>query len=400
MKKLLTLAGLFLAACYSPEPFEADSEASASSHKSDVGTIYFVNGNESVSWQICNPSVSQDTVNFPAAMLWLNFGTDLAVTPPDSEYTVSKSVVEQHDRLTISDTSGKVLWYMMRDTAEGECQFQDPEWSTHPDYAVALRAYDKKEKSACKFENLDYGMFAVRLSDKKKFWFFDKDVREDASPHLWVSPSVSVSDGADSTVEGFFGTSDVRLVYTEATDKDALKTDRIVFVDFAAGGVKKAQKFKLPAGHNGWGFDAPLISPDGKFVVYNVFENSTTWEAYIQELAAGSEPIKIERTKDMMSEPAQPHWFEYNGRLFVLWAEFPKQMLNKENLTVESVQDGSVGRTVMREIRLTAGAPKDLAVEWLGENRVVATIPMTGGRSPDGRFLSTGTNNGYLLELP
>lgn len=400
MKKLLTLTGLFLAACYSPEPFEADSEASASSHKSDVGTIYFVNGNESVSWQICNPSVSQDTVNFPAAMLWLNFGTDLAVTPPDSEYTVSKSVVEQHDRLTISDTSGKVLWYMMRDTAEGECQFQDPEWSTHPDYAVALRAYDKKEKSACKFENLDYGMFAVRLSDKKKFWFFDKDVREDASPHLWVSPSVSVSDGADSTVEGFFGTSDVRLVYTEATDKDALKTDRIVFVDFAAGGVKKAQKFKLPAGHNGWGFDAPLISPDGKFVVYNVFENSTTWEAYIQELAAGSEPIKIERTKDMMSEPAQPHWFEYNGRLFVLWAEFPKQMLNKENLTVESVQDGSVGRTVMREIRLTAGAPKDLAVEWLGENRVVATIPMTGGRSPDGRFLSTGTNNGYLLELP
>ena len=404
MKKLfgLLLPALLLAACYSPEPFEAESAGSASSQKSDIGTMYFVNGNENVSWQICNPSVSQDTVNFPGAMLWLNFGTDLYVTPPDSEYTVSKSVVERHDRLSISDTAGKVLWYMMRDTAEGECQFQDPEWSTHADYAVALRAYDKKKKNQCLPENLDYGMFAVRLSDKKKFWFFDKDIRDDASPHLWVSPGASVTEDADSTMEGFFGTSDVRLVYTEASDKDALKTDRIVFVDFAAGGIKKAKTFKLPAGHNGWGFDAPLISPDGKFVVYNVFENSSTWEAYIQELAAGSEPIKIERTKDMISEPAQPHWFEYNGRLFVLWAEFPagKPMLNKENLTMESAQDGSVGRTVMREIRLTAGAPKDIAVEWLGDTRVVATIPMTGGRSPDGRFLATGTNNGYLLELP
>ena len=392
MKKFLPLASLLLVACYSPEPFEAESTDSASSQASAIGTVFPVNTMQ----QICNPSVSQDTVNFPASMLWLNFGSDLKVTRPDSEYTVSKEFVEQHDRLTISDTSGKVLWYMMRDTAAGECQFQDPEWSTHPNFAVALRGYDKKDKKACNFENLDFGMFAVRLSDSKKFWFFDKEIREDASPHLWVKPGATVAEDADdSTVEGFFGTDEVRLVYV---DDD----NNIVFVDFANGGLKKAKKLKKPAGTGKLLVDAPLISPDGNFVVYNVNENSKVWEAYIQELSPTSTPVKIERLAGMLSDPAQPHWFEYKGRLFIVWAEFPQgePMLSKNDLREESVQNGSAGRTAMREIRLTAGAPADIAFEWVGDVRQVAPVAMIGGRSPDGRFLATGTNYGFLLELP
>lgn len=394
MKKLF---GLFLPAllvgCYSPEPFEAETVgSSASNQTSDIGTMFPVNTMQ----QICNPSVSQDTVNFPASMLWLNFGSDLIVTPPDSEYTVSKYVVEQHDRLTISDTSGKVLWYMMRDTAEGECQFQDPEWSTHPDFAVALRAYDKEKKNLCLPGNLDYGMFALRISDKKKFWFFDKNIREDASPHLWVKPGAKVAEDADdSTVEGFFGTDEVRLVYV---DDD----ENIVFADFANGGLKKAKKLKKPAGTGKSLVDAPMISPDGKFIVYNINENSKVWEAYIQELSPTSTPVKIERLQGMISAPAQPHWFEYNGRLFIIWAEFPQgqPMLSRNDLREESVQDGSAGRTAMREIKLSAGAPNDLAVEWVGDVRQVAPVPMIGGRSPDAKFLATGTNYGFLLELP
>ena len=65
-----------------------------------------------------------------------------------------------------------------------------------------------------------------------------------------------------------------------------------------------------------------------------------------------------------------------------------------------SAQDGSVGRTCMREVKLTAGAPMDIAVEWTGAVREIASVPFTGGRSPDGHFLATGTNNGYLLMLP
>lgn len=390
MKRIfeLLLPALLLAACYSPEPFEAESVESASSGKSDIGTVFPVNTQK----QICNPSVSQDTVNYPAAMLWLNFGGTLKVTPPDSDFTTSGVI--QHDRLTISDTSGKVLWYMMRDTVAGECQFQDPEWSTHADYVVALRAYDLDGKKAC--ENLDYGIFAVRMSDSKRFWFYDKEIIETASPHLWVSPDASVDeDSADSTVEGFFGTDKVRLTYVNDDDK-------IVFVDFANGGIKKAKTLARPSGKSGWSIDAPMISPDGNFIVYNVLENPTTWDAYIQELSANSSPVKIERGQNSLSEPAQPHWFAFGGRLFVMWTEFPQgsQMLNKNDLTQESVQDGSVGRTVMREVRLNAGAPSDLAVEWVGDVREIASIPMIGGRSPDGRFLATGTNYGYLLELP
>ena len=394
MKKIFgILLPALLLACYSPEPFEAETVGSSTSNQtSDIGTMFPVNTMQ----QICNPSVSQDTVNFPASMLWLNFGSDLIVTRPDSEYTVSKYVVEQHDRLTISDTSGKVLWYMMRDTAEGECQFQDPEWSTHPDFAVALRAYDKEKKNLCLPGNLDYGMFAVRFSDSKKFWFFDKNIREDASPHLWVKPGAKVADDADdSTVEGFFGTDEVRLVYV---DDD----ENIVFADFANGGLKKAKKLKKPAGTGKSLVDAPMISPDGKFIVYNINENSKVWEAYIQELSPTSTPVKIERLQGMISAPAQPHWFEYNGRLFIIWAEFPQgqPMLSRNDLREESVQDGSAGRTAMREIKLSAGAPNDLAVEWVGDVRQVAPVPMIGGRSPDAKFLATGTNYGFLLELP
>lgn len=390
MKRIFgILLPVLLVACYTPEPFEAETVNSASSTQSKIGTLYAVN-NE---MQICNPSVTQDTVNYPASMLWLNFGGTLYVMPSDSGFPTE---AEEHDRLTISDTAGKVLWYVMRDTSEGECQFQDPEWSTHPDFAVALRAYDKKKKNLCLPENLDYGMFAVRFSDKKKFWFYDKDIREDASPHLWVAPDTSadVDDDAE-TVEGFFGTSDVRLVYVNDDDK-------IVFVDFANGGLKKAVTLQRPAGKKGWGIDAPMISPDGHFVTYNLTENSSTWEAYIQELSPASAPVKIEREKGALSDAAQPHWFAYGGRLYVVWAEVPqgKQMFNKELLSKESAQDGSAGRTVMREIRLMAGAPSDLAVEWVGDAREIAPIPMTGGRSPDAKFLSTGYKYGYLLELP
>lgn len=388
---LFPLASALLVACYTPEPFEAETVgSSASNQESDIGIMFPVNTMQ----QICNPSVTQDTVNFPASMLWLNFGSDLIVTRPDSEYTVSKAVVEQHDRLTISDTAGKVLWYMMRDTAAGECQFQDPEWSTHPDYAVALRGYDVDGKKSCM--NLDFGMFAVRFSDSKKFWFFDKDLPEDASPHLWVKPGATVAEDADdSTVEGFFGTDEVRLVYVDDGNK-------IVFADFANGGLKKAKKLKKPAGESNLMVDAPMISPDGKFVVYNVVENSRAWEAYIQELSATSVPVKIERRQGATSDPAQPHWFEYNGRLFIVWTEFPsgEPMLSRNDLREESAQDGSVGRTVMREIRLVAGAPADLAFEWVGDVREIASVPMIGGRSPDGKFLATGTNYGFLLELP
>lgn len=388
-----------LSACvYEPEQFVAEAgedAGSASSTASEWGTLFANN----TAKQICNPSVSQDTVNYPGAMLWLNFGGKLEVNAEDSSYTTSKVV--QHDRLTVTDTSNSVRWFLMRDTAAGECQFQDPEWSTHANFVVALRAYDTKGSKAC--ENLDYGIFAVRMSDKKRFWFYDKDMSEFSTPHLWVDPVAALDRAsADSTVEGFFGTKNVRLVYVN-------KKDEIVFVDLGAanGDLKKARSaaktLKKPSGIDGWMVDSPLISPDGNFVVFNAINSSNTgWNSYVQELREGAPAMLIETEKGRMSSPVQPHWFAYGNRLFVTWAEFPSgsQFVNKNDLSESSVQDGSAGRTAMREISLTPGAPADMAFEWVGDVRELAPIPMIGGRSPDGRFMATGTNLGFVLELP
>ena len=66
MKRIFgLLLPALLAACYTPEPFEAETVNSASSTQSKIGTLYAVNNEV----QICNPSVSQDTVNYPASML-------------------------------------------------------------------------------------------------------------------------------------------------------------------------------------------------------------------------------------------------------------------------------------------------------------------------------------------
>ena len=384
-----------LSACvYEPEQFvESEKGENSNSNNSvtDMGTLYAVNDGK----QICNPSVSQDPKNYPASMLWLNFGGTLKVKASDSVYTTSKVV--QHDRLSVSDTSGKVLWYLMRDTEAGDCQFQDPEWSTHPNYIVALRAFNSKGESGCKESDMDYGMFAVRMSDKKKFFFYNKEMSEFATPHLWVETGAEPDTAAaESTVEGFFGTNQVRLVYVN-------KKDEIVFVDYANGGTKGAKTLKKPSGVDGWMMDSPMISPDGNYVVYNMINSSMTgWKSFIQELSGKSKPIEIEKSPGMISEPVQPRWFTYAERLFGMWTEFPQgsQFVNKNDLSEVSVQDGSAGRTVMREVSVATGAPADLAFAWAGDMIEIAPIPMIGGRSPDGRFVATGTNLGFLLELP
>lgn len=390
---LLGLSTLSFLACYSPKPFEAESldDDSKKQSSSEMGTIYSVNGSE----QICNPSVSQDTVNFPASMLWLNF-SKIKVNKHDDDFPVTD--VKQHDRLTVSDTANNVKWYLMIDKDKGECQFQDPEWSTHPDFIVSLRGQGI-DGGSCG-DVLDYGIFAVRTSDKKKFWFFDKGIIEQATPHVWVDPTAKVEDDSDdSTVEGFFGTNNVRLTYADGTDGNP---QNIVFIDYANGGKSKAIKLKKPTDRSNWKVESPMISPDGNFVVYNLMTKSEdNWEAYIQELSKDADAVKVPLTKDMKSEPAQPHWFESDGRLFVVWTEFTQtSYYNKVHLDNAAAQDGSAGRTVMREVRLKTGAAKGELVEWVDDNVELAPVPMIGGRSPDGKFLSTGYKYAYLLKLP
>lgn len=405
MKKFILttiVAMLGLTACvYEPEQYIANkSDNESADGTSSVGTVFALNGG----YQICNASVSQDLENYPGAMLWLNFSGTLGVTSDDTSYNVKKA--GEHDRLTVSDSANNVLWFVKMDKDNGDCEYQDPEWSTHGNFVVTLKAR-AKDGSSCKISNREYGIYAIRMSDKKWFTFYSKDISEQATPHLWIDPSAKVDATADaSTIEGFFGTKNVRLTYVDEEGQN------ILFVDFADVETEKdlekalanPKKMKSPAEVNDGYLESQLFSPDGNFVVYNVIENSmTNWNAYVQEVSETSSPVMIEKQDGMVSMPAQPHWFNYDGRLFVTWAEFPsgEQMTGQQkDLRDESMHDGSGGRTAMREIVLRSGAPADLAVEWVGNVRQIAPVPTIGGRSPDGRYIVTGDSKAFLVKLP
>lgn len=392
-KTILTyLPFLLLTACYDPEPYVSNAEYTSNSTGSK-NDVFAINDGQ----QICNPSVSQDVENYPASMLWLNFGTDLHVKSPDTavyntKWKKDRKIVE-HDRLTISDTAGNVRWFMMRDTANGDCEFQDPEWSTHPNFIAYLRAYDKNGSKAC--DNKDYGIFSVRISDKKRYEFYGKGKSSLAAPHIWVDPSVTDVDTSakDTTLKGFFGTKNVRLVYVKQKSDNS---NRIVFKDFANGG--KEIELIPPSDYNGEVLDAPLISPDGHFVVYNVSAETGPWGGYVQELSADSKPVKIKQEDGAMSGPVQPHWFKFGDRVFVVWAELSGNSVVLD-ADFKASQDGSLGRTVMREISLMPGAASSLAISW-GNFYDLYPVPTIGGLSPDGKLLATGTNYGFMIKLP
>lgn|SRR5690554_199414 len=378
---------------YEPEAFEAVTKNESTTSRAEFGTVYPVNPGK----QICNPSISNDTLHYPASLLWLNFSGTLSLKDAPKGYNLSQ--VLQHDRLTISDTAGKVLWYVKHDSMGVQCQFQDPEWSTHPDFIVALAGFDSKNSNSC--NNIDYGIMAIHLQSKKSIWLASKKIIEEAFPHLWIHPEADLRlDSLDSaptfqdSVQRFFKNTQVKLSYVTEDQK-------IAYVDYSKDTVTRY--LQKPTNRHSWFVNSPLISPDGLWITYNLMSNSYTWENYIQEISPHSEAILVPFEAPMLSHGAEPHWWQFRDKLYLLWAEFPSgsTMLNKADFMNPSIYDASVGRTAMREVQLLAGnLPLDMAVQWGSEIKELAKIPMTGGRSPDGRFLATGTNNGYLLQLP
>jgi CarboxypepD_reg-like domain len=96
------------------------------------------------SLQICNGSISQDP-NRPARMLFIDFGV---LTEPGFPNMVRPSTYAQHQMILLadfsSDKAGRLIDFV--DTpfeALAELKsWEDPEWSTHADYAVATTRLD------------------------------------------------------------------------------------------------------------------------------------------------------------------------------------------------------------------------------------------------------------------
>lgn len=349
--------------------------------------------------QICNPSITQDDQNYPGCMLWLNFAGKLSVKPGqfEGEYTIGEEEVKQHDRLTISDTSNTVRWYVMRpDKIKGD--LQDPEWSTHPDYIATMGETDKI-----------YSGYAVSISNKTFFKFNDKNLTSTSTPHLWVpdrftsggttvpaSPQYDETTGMvdKASVKTYFGTDTVRVLFS-------LKTNGLTihYIDYSVDSPTLTALPK-PEGRESWSCESALFSPDGKWVVYNCINWQTDQnEAYVQRLAPDSKPVLVD------AHGGDPHWWKSpNGSLFVTYyGPSVASGLMRETFAVGKNDDGILGSTYKQKIILPdTDAGESLAAHTLFESapRELLGLPFKGGLSRDGRFLCTGYIYAYMYVLP
>lgn len=347
--------------------------------------------------QICNPSISLDTTNFPACMLWLNFGGELPVktTAVTSGFPLWANM---HDRLTISDSSNTVRWYMMNNsiTEKPAFRFQDPEWSAHPEYIGTLFGDNNV------FDT--WSFYAVHPLSNSYIKIIDGRLVETSTPHLWVeagiSPSshhVPIDTSYDSNgflnkdaIISFFGTSKVKIAYS-IRENGYLS---IYYIDYSAEVIAPI-KLPVPAGDLQYNYESPLISPDGNWIVYNAFQSSNHYRAYIQKLSSQSKPVLL---KD---GAADPHWWTspVTGQLHILYTEFEGDYNISPDLSApQYIASGELGSTYLQKIYLNYGLPSALSVE-LDTPVNILHLPFKGGLSPDGHFLCTGYTYAYIVEL-
>jgi hypothetical protein len=381
----------FLHSCNYPyEPDVQQQPVSGGAHDS-TSHIYATNGNE----QICNPSVSPNQAFFPASMLWLNLGGNLNVTIPQGWAAQYSQVAgSAHDRLTVTDTSNTVRWFLMKPAfVLGE--IQDPEWSTHPNFVAFSGEIGGGKWDGC----------IAKLSDKSILQFNKEKLCASSTPHVWVpddssaipepdtnatasvfSPS-GISWGADgmvdsATVRAYFGTRDVKFVFCNQVG--AALT--IYYADYAdSNGAAIA--LPKPSGREDWLCESPLISPDGKWIVFNC-KNTPQCESYLQKLEPGATPILIS------AKAAEPHWYVNDSTWYVLYSSVLGPISND---LANAPEDGTIGTTYVQKVNLsqaTAGVPSWLVFD--GDPKPLVKLPFQGGLTRDGRCLATGYQYGYF----
>lgn len=394
---LLTLApvaaAVVVGGCSDNWPYGPEQQSQPSSTTVNEGLGYSLHyGNAGK--QICNPSASQDVVNYPNSMLWLGFSSlNVKSAPPEYD----QANVRQHDRLTISDTGDVVRWFMMNTDLglSGNDQIQDPEWSTAPNYIACLG----------QASDLMYEAYATRISDKAYLKLTTGEFMDETStPHIWVSPAATdvifagemvdpstvtynqngLADTA--SVKKFFGTKHVKLVY----NKMESGSFNLYFVDFAAPGGPEPVLLQKPADRSEWAVESPLFSPDGNWITYNAAQSirGDVWECYAQQVSASAEPRMV------AADGAAPHWFvdpSGDGTLYIVYAKINGIYQVKSDLTPAFEESGQLGATYMQEVIVSSGnVPSFLEFRTVGEPTKILGLPFKGGITPDGRVLATG----------
>lgn len=374
----------------SPSPEPAPDLTNSDTIKSGDIRVFPVNGNK----QICNPSISMDTVNFKGCMLWLNFSGELMVNVPDSISGFNKDA-NQHDRLTISDTSNAVRWFMSRDefNAPSSEELQDPEWTTHPHFINCLLSSEIRKKWSC---------YAIHTLSKKYLKMSNGNLNETSTPHLWISDTArfigdteNISYDSDGfinkeSVQSFFGTTDVKLVFS----KKISNILTLFFVDFNTSSTPV--QLKRPDNAAQFDLESALISPDGKWIVYNAYSSNTNYDCYIQELRENSKPLLFK--KGCMD----PHWWRHPDapdELYIIYSEIPGGNIVSQDLSDPDLLSGEAGITYRQLVRLHPGYSGVASISKPTLPEAIVNLPLKGGWSPDGRYLCTGYDRAYLIGL-
>lgn len=390
-------AAVLLVGCEYPyQPKARESTITTKSAVYENGTMVSINTSSGTSHQICNPSISQDTVDFAGCMMWLNFKGDLGVTvaPGLAGPLYTLIAPQQHDRLTITDYTNTVRWYLFNTELglAAQTELQDPEWSTHSDYVVTLAKRT--------LENFDG--YVVDVKDKSRFLKFnDFGLTNISTPHLWVgapsAPPVATNGQRDAngfaskdSIYAFFGTCNVKFVFV--LRNGGQDNYRIYYIDYAKE-TPRMLPLKKPAAFAGNRVENPLFDPQGNFVAYDASINDLTdgYRSFIQYLDSSSTPVSLSR-----ETAAEPHWYRSSVSTLLYVVYSTKGHSVSADLT--KITNGSAGQTYRQQVALNpSGAVNNARIELVGKPEMYVNAPMKGGISPDGRFMATGYDNAYMF---
>ncbi len=158
---------------------------------------------------------------------------------------------------------------------------------------------------------------------------------------------------------------------------------KIAYVDYssysATDSLISAQSLRMPIEQNPelrFPPEAPVISPDGKWVTYFLTDKDETHITYIQKLDTAALPVK------MSENAAHPHWWEdTTGSLFIVYCNKARGDVSKDS-----------GYTKLQQVN------PDSPVVTIGEPVLLANDAFNGGLSKDGRFLCTGDYSAHFYD--
>ncbi len=385
---LTALIGFLFVRC--ELPYEPDEISLPEEENAPVQTgsfrVYEINKGQ----QICNPSISRDTENYPGCMLWLGFSGELNVdTSLVSGYSIP---AREHDRLTVSDTANRVRWFI-KNTDIGmdrSDHLQDPEWSTHSDY-IAFLAENQS----------GYHGMTVRVSDKEYIRITENILKSSATPHLYI-PDTAISQGSITSpeyyengfikkeyIESFFGTDNVKFVYSEHTN------GRTIFcIDYSE---ENPEPFSLnkPEGKEEWDCGSAMVSDQGNWVVYNC-ETLGEQIPFMQKLSKTSVPERI------ADKGYAPRWWRdpNTDDSYVVYTILESGYFITADLTAETALKGGEGRTLKVRLSGTLGdIPVHMGPGITDQVKEICPLPLKGGMSDKGEFICTGYSRGYIVRL-